>query len=116
MGQACRTPSEKTSQNSCSSTPVATSPLAKASERRSAKALNLTLPVVPHVIPVPRAGDTEKEPSSASGHVDTDHERAQANPASNDHAQDRSSTPVWSSADDRTKSGWQTECATSESA
>ena len=55
--------------------PVATPPVAKASDRpsedasecRSAKAQDLTPPKVPHVIPVSRAADTETEPSSASG-------------------------------------------------
>ena len=37
-----------------------------ASERRSAKAQDFTLPVVPHVVPVLHAADTENEPSSAS--------------------------------------------------
>ena len=61
--------------------PVATLLVAKASERlgedaserRSAKARDLNPPLVPHVIPVPRAADKENEPSSASGPVDTDH-------------------------------------------
>ena len=58
--------------------PVATLPVAEASEqpsedaseRCSAKAQDLTPPVVPHVLPFPRAADSESEPSSASGPVD----------------------------------------------
>ena len=41
-------------------------PSEDASERRSAKAQDLNLPTVPHVIRVPRAADTENEPSSSS--------------------------------------------------
>ena len=93
--------------------PVATPPAAKASERpsedaserRSAKAQDLNPPAVPHVIPVPRAADTENEPSSACGPTDTDHGGAQVDPASDDHVQVRSSTPDQTNRDDRTNQG-----------
>ena len=106
MGQACRTASGKTSQDSSSITARAKVSVAKASaqpsedasERRSAKAQDLTLPVVPHVVPVLRAADTENEPSSAFGPMDNG--GAQANPASDDHVQVRSPTPAPSSPDD----------------
>ena len=81
-------------------------PSEDASERRSAKAQDLNPPVVPHVISVSRAADTENEPSSASRHMDTDHGGAQVNPASGDHVQVRSAN----------ESRWQEECATSKSA
>ena len=80
-------------------------PSEDASERRSAKAQDLTLPVVPHVIPDPRAADTENEPSSAFGPMDTNHGSGRAHPASDDHAQVRSSIPAPSSPDDRTSQG-----------
>ena len=90
--------------------PVATLALAKASERpsedaserRSAKVQDLTLPIVPHVIPDPCAADTENEPSSASGPMDTDHGGARLDPARDDPAQVRSTTPAPGSPDDRT--------------
>ena len=91
--------------------PVATPPEATASEgpnddaseRGSAKAQDLTPPMLPHVIPVLHAA--ENEPSSASGPMDVDLGGAQVDPASDDHAQVRSSTPAQSSPDDRTNQG-----------
>ena len=64
-------------------------PSDEANKRRSAKAHDLTPPVVPHVIPVPRAADKENEPSSASGPMDTDHGGAHASPASDGQSQVR---------------------------
>ena len=90
--------------------PVATPPAATASERpsedaserRSAKAQNLTPPVVLHVLSVPHAKEKENEPSPASVPMDTDHGGASLGPASDDHVQVRSSTPAPSSPDDQT--------------
>ena len=91
--------------------PVATRPVAEASgrpsedasERRSAKGQDFNPPVIPLVIPVPRAAEPENEPTSASGPMDMDHGGAQVDPASDDHVQVRSSTPAPSSPDDQTK-------------
>ena len=79
-------------------------PSEDADERRSPKAQDLNPPAGLHVITVPRA-DTENEPSSSSGPMDTDHGGVRVDPASDDHAQVRSSTPVSSSPDDRTNQG-----------
>ena len=74
-------------------TPVATSPVAKeterpsedADERRSAKAQDLNPPTVPRVIRVPRAADTENEPrSSSSRPMETEDGSARDNTASDD--------------------------------
>ena len=72
---------------------------------RSARAQDLTLPVVSHVLPVPRAVDKENKPSSASGPMDTDHGSARVDPAIDDHAQVRSSKTAPSSPDHRTNQG-----------
>ena len=96
-------PAGKTSQESSSST--ARCDTSDASERCSAKAQDFTLPVVLHVVPVPRAADTENEPSSAFGPRDMDHGGAQEGPASHDHVQVRASTPAPRSPYDRTNQG-----------
>ena len=103
MGQACRTASGQDSSSITARAKVSVAkasarPSEDASERRSAKAQDLTPPVAPHVVPVLRAADTENEPSSACGPMDNGN--AQANPASDDHVQIRLSTPAPSSPDD----------------
>ena len=88
MRQACRTPSGETSHDSPSSTACCDTLVAKASERPSedaserpnAKAQDLNLPVVPHVIPIPRAAA-----SSASGPMETENGGAQVHPTRDDH-------------------------------
>ena len=83
-------------------TPVATPPAAKeterpsedAGERRSAKAQDFNPPTVPHVILVPRAADTENEPSSSSSTMETEDGRARGNTASDDRAQVGSPAPA----------------------
>ena len=76
--------------------PVPTPPFAKdserpsedASERRSAKAQDLIPPTAPHVIRVPRAADTENEPSSSSSTpLETEDGGARDNAASDDRSQ-----------------------------
>ena len=75
---------------------VPTPPMAKeserpsedASDRRSAKAQDLNPPTVPHVIRVPRAADTENEPSSSSSRpMETEDRGARDNAASDDRSQ-----------------------------
>ena len=75
---------------------VATPPVAKeterpsedADERRSAKAQDLNPLTVPHVIRVPRAGDTKNEPrSSSSRQMETEDGGARDNTASDDCSQ-----------------------------
>ena len=74
---------------------VPTPPMAKesdrpsedASERRSAKAQDLNPPTIPHVIRVPRATDTENEPSSSSSRpMETEDGGARDNTASDKKA------------------------------
>ena len=73
------------------------------SERRGAKAQDLTPPVVPHVPPAPRAEQKITEPSTASRPVDADHGSASVDPASDDLSQVRSSAPALSSPDVHTR-------------
>ena len=91
--------------------PVATPPVATASERpsegaserRSAKAQDLTPPMLPHVIPVLHAAENRTELSIWTHGCGPG--GAQVDPASDDHAQVRSSTPAPTSPDDRTNQG-----------
>ena len=94
VGQTCRTSGRQTVARQLLKQPsVPTPPMAKesdrpsedAGERRSAKAQDLNPPTVPHVIRVPRAADTENEPSSSSSRpMETEDGGARDNTASDD--------------------------------
>ena len=94
--QACRTPSGKTSQNRSSRAAKKNErPSGDADERRSAEAQDLNPPAVHHVIRVPRAGDTENEPSSSSSRpMETEDGGVRGDTASDDLAQVRSPAPA----------------------
>ena len=125
VGQACRTATRQdVARQLPQAPPVAKCSVAKASERasedasvrRNAKAQDLTPPVVPHVIPVPRAADNENEPSQhLHPRIWTMEAFRRIQPVTITRRFDRQ-PQLLSSPDDRTNQSGKAECATRESA